>query len=103
MSALPAAATGEASSTEPFSVAATIERVEAIAVSLPVVKPLKMAFEEVRRAENLLVRVVTDSGAIGWGEAASALTMTGETVESMVAAVRHLAPHLEGSRIGDMS
>ncbi len=95
------AAAGD-SRVEAFSLAATVERVEAIAVSLPVIKPLKMAFEEVRRADNLLVRVMTDSGVTGWGEAASAPTMTGETVESMVAAVRHLAPHLEGETIGDI-
>jgi muconate cycloisomerase len=79
-----------------------IERVEAIAVSLPVVKPLRMAFEEVRRAENVVVRVQSDAGTVGWGEAASAPAMTGETVESMTAAVRHLAPRLQGERFGDI-
>ena len=29
-----------------------IKRIEAIAISLPMVKPLKMAFEEVKSAEN---------------------------------------------------
>jgi o-succinylbenzoate synthase len=71
-----------------------IAKIEAIAVSLPMVKPVKMSFEEVRRAENLIVQLHTDDGIIGWGEAASAPTMTGETVESMVAAVRYLAPLL---------
>lgn len=73
-----------------------IKRIEPIAVSLPMVKPVKMSFEEVRCANNVLVRLETGEGIVGWGEAASAPTMTGETVESMVAAVRYLAPLLEG-------
>jgi L-alanine-DL-glutamate epimerase-like enolase superfamily enzyme len=65
-------------------------------VSLPMKKPVIMAGEEVRRAENVLVRVDTAEGASGWGEAASAPVMTGETLESIVAAVHHLAPVLIG-------
>src|SRR5690349_17009872 len=53
-----------------------------------------MAGEEVRRADNMLVRIETDDGRIGWGEAASAPTMTGDTLEGLVAAVHHLAPAL---------
>ncbi len=49
-----------------------IASIEPIAVSLPMVKPVKMSFEEVRRAENLVVRVETEDGVVGWGEAASA-------------------------------
>lgn len=73
-----------------------IRRIEPIAVSLPMVKPVKMSFEEVKSANNTLVRLETDTGIVGWGEAASAPTMTGETLASMVAAVRYLAPLIEG-------
>ncbi|MCW5604588.1 MAG: mandelate racemase/muconate lactonizing enzyme family protein, partial [Burkholderiales bacterium] len=66
-----------------------IKRIEAIAVSLPMKKPIRMSFEEVRRADNALVRLETDAGMVGWGEATSAPTMTGETMEGMVAAVCH--------------
>lgn len=34
-----------------------IKGIEPIAVSLPMVKPLKMSFEEVRSGENVLVRL----------------------------------------------
>ena len=73
-----------------------IARVEAIALGLPMVKPVKMSFEEVRCADNLVVRVETDDGVVGWGEAASAPTMTGDTAAGMVAAARHLAPVMRG-------
>jgi L-alanine-DL-glutamate epimerase-like enolase superfamily enzyme len=80
-----------------------IKRIEAIAVSLPLAKPIKMASVELRAADNVLVRLETERGVIGWGEAASAPTMTGETVESMLAAVRYLAPILEGSALEDIA
>jgi muconate cycloisomerase len=73
-----------------------IKHIEPIAVSLPMKKPVIMAGEEVTRADNVLVRVESDTGVVGWGEAASAPTMTGETVESMMAAIRYLTPAVEG-------
>jgi muconate cycloisomerase len=71
-----------------------IKAIEPIAVSLPMRKPVKMAGETVTRADNVLVRVESDNGWVGWGEAASAPTMTGETVASMVAAVDHMTTSL---------
>jgi L-alanine-DL-glutamate epimerase-like enolase superfamily enzyme len=82
--------------------AVNISKIEPIAVSLPMIKPVIMAGEEVRRADNVLVRLEADDGQVGWGEAASAPTMTGETTASMVAAVHHLAPALAGRAAPDI-
>ena len=71
-----------------------IKAIEPIAVSLPMKKPVQMAGETVARADNVLVRIESDDGVVGWGEAASAPTMTGETVASMMAAVAHMTPGL---------
>ena len=71
-----------------------IKSVAPIAVSLPMAKPMKMAGVEIRSADNVLVRIETACGHVGWGEAASAPMMTGETVDSMMAAIRHMAPSL---------
>ena len=74
-----------------------IRSVAAIPVALPLAKPMKMAGIEIRNAENLLVRIEAGDGTVGWGESASAPTMTGDTLPAMVAAVRdHLAPLLVG-------
>jgi len=73
-----------------------INTIEPIAVSLPMLKPVIMAGEEVRRADNVLVRIEADDGTVGWGEAASAPVMTGETLESIVTAIHYLTPHLRG-------
>ena len=74
-----------------------IRRVDAIPVALPLTKPVKMAAETVTHARNVLVRIEARDGTVGWGEAASAPTMTGDTIAGLVAAVReHLAPLLIG-------
>ncbi len=80
-----------------------IRRVEPIAVSLPMTKPMKMAGVLIKAADNVLVRVELDGGHVGWGEAASAHSMTGETVESMMAAIRHMAPTLVNMDAADIA
>jgi L-alanine-DL-glutamate epimerase-like enolase superfamily enzyme len=73
-----------------------IKTIEPIAVSLPMLKPVIMAGEEVRRADNVLVRIETENGVVGWGEAASAPIMTGDTLESIVSAIHYLNSALRG-------
>jgi L-alanine-DL-glutamate epimerase-like enolase superfamily enzyme len=80
-----------------------IKSIEPIAVSLPMRKPVIMAGEEVRRADNVLVRIEADNGLIGWGEAAAAPVMTGDTLESIVSAVHYLAPALRGCEPTDIA
>jgi muconate cycloisomerase len=74
-----------------------IRRVEAIPVALPLSKPIRMAGVTIAHAHNLLVRIESADGTLGWGEAASAPTMTGDTLGGLVCAARdHLAPLLTG-------
>ena len=73
-----------------------IRRVDAIPVALPLKKPMKMAGVTIDVAENVLVRIEAAGGMVGWGEAASAPTMTGDTQGSLLAAVRHLSPLVVG-------
>src|SRR3954462_1018228 len=74
-----------------------VRRIDAIPVALPLKAPMKMAGITITKAENLLVRVESTDGTVGWGEAPSAPTMTGDTLGGLVSAVRdHLAPLLAG-------
>ena len=80
-----------------------IKTIEPIAVSLPMLKPVIMAGEEVRRADNVLVRIEADNGVVGWGEAASAPVMTGDTLESIVSAIHYLSVALHGRDAADIA
>lgn len=71
-----------------------IRRVEAIRVALPLAKPMLMAGVRIETADNVLVRVEACDGTVGWGEATSAPTMTGDLAESLLGAVRYLTPLL---------
>ncbi|NKB48934.1 MAG: hypothetical protein GKS02_06170 [Alphaproteobacteria bacterium] len=73
-----------------------ITKIEPIVADLPLVRPFKMSGVEISVSENVFARIETDNGLVGWGEASSSPAMTGETVESMVAAIRFLAPYLIG-------
>jgi L-alanine-DL-glutamate epimerase-like enolase superfamily enzyme len=79
-----------------------IKTIEPIAVSLPMLKPVIMAGEEIRRADNVLVRIAADNGLVGWGEAGAAPMHTGETVPGMAAAVQHLTLALLGRDAADI-
>ncbi len=69
---------------------------EPIAVALPLARPVSMSRETAREARNLIVRVTDGEGNVGWGEAASAPMMTGETQVGMVAAARFAIARLIG-------
>jgi L-alanine-DL-glutamate epimerase-like enolase superfamily enzyme len=83
--------------------AVKIKTIEAIAVRLPMKKPVQMAGETVAQAESVFVRIESDSGAVGWGEAAAAPIMTGETIASMMAAIELLTPNLLGRATDDFA
>lgn len=78
-----------------------IHAIEPVAVRLPMKKPVIMAGEQIRVADNVLVRVDA-GGYTGWGEAAAAPTMTGETLASMVAAIELMTPALIGRDARDV-
>jgi L-alanine-DL-glutamate epimerase-like enolase superfamily enzyme len=78
--------------------------VEGFGVRLPLAKPMRLASETIVAAENLVVRVTADDGTVGWGEAASAPTMTGELLPGMVAAVsRFIGPALLSAELDDLA
>ena len=80
-----------------------IKSIEPIAVSLPMKKPVQMSGETVARADNVFVRIEADNGVTGWGEGASAPTMTGETMAGMMAAIEYLTPKLVGRAADDLA
>lgn len=74
-----------------------IKKVEAFAVAVPLSYPIKMAHKTFDKVESLVVRMESNDGVVGWGEAASAPSLTGETWQGMVAIVRdHMAQYVVG-------
>src|SRR6516165_1487619 len=65
-----------------------LKRMDLFPVAIPLRQPMKMAGVVIREAENLFIRIESADGFVGWGEAASAPAMTGETLWGMTAAAR---------------
>jgi muconate cycloisomerase len=78
-----------------------IKSVESFIGRLKLGIPLKMAGSLIESSDNLFVRIESDDGFVGWGEAASAPNMTGETAASMLGTARHIAPSIVGKNFSD--
>jgi len=79
-----------------------IKNIHALLVSVPLKKPVKMAGVIITSADNLVVKIEDTAGRIGWGESASAPTMTGELPEGMLAAARYIGTQLIDAEITDL-
>lgn len=75
-----------------------ITTVEAIPLAIPYRRPFAFASGRVTAADHVLVRITTDDGLVGYGEAPPRPYTYGETAASIVAAVRDLfTPVLVGA------
>jgi L-alanine-DL-glutamate epimerase-like enolase superfamily enzyme len=80
----------------------TITSITTRPLRLPLKRPFVTALRSVSALENVLVSVYTDTGPIGYGEAAAATQVTGETAESIQAAIHtHIKPTLTGQPADD--
>ena len=70
--------------------------VEAIPITVPLVKPIVMSHITVYQSDNVLVKVITDDGVVGWGEGVEATDLTGETQRSIQAAIEFLGAQVIG-------
>ncbi len=73
-----------------------IASIDLIPVSVPLDKPMRMSHVTLHATGNVLVRVESDRGVVGWGEAVEAIDVTGENQGRIVAALEAIAPRLTG-------
>jgi len=72
-------------------------------ISLPLARPFKTALRTVERVEDVAVRILTDTGDVGYGEAPPTAVITGDTIGSITCAIRDfIRPSLIGMDIEDM-
>jgi L-alanine-DL-glutamate epimerase-like enolase superfamily enzyme len=70
-------------------------------ITIPLVTTFKTALRSVDQIENIIVKVLTDSGSVGFGSAAPAAVITGETVGSVIGGVEHIRDNLIGMEVED--
>ena len=80
-----------------------IDRIEIGEVAIPLRTPFKTASRTVDAVNNILIRIVTDSGTAGHGEAPPTALITGETKASIREAImQYIAPSIIGMEIFDL-
>jgi len=73
-----------------------IVSIEAVPITVELAKPVVMSHITIERSCNVLAKVTTDNGIIGWGEGVEAADLTGDTQPAIAAAVDYLARGLIG-------
>ena len=61
-----------------------IKAIEYIMLDMPLKYPYTIAYEEIKKTTNIVLKLTTDKGLTGWGCAAPDLQITGETTEDVV-------------------
>ena len=73
-----------------------ITSVESFAVSLPLAKPVRMSHGTIEQSDNVLVKITTDEGIVGWGEGVEAVNLTGVDQAGIKAAIDEIGTRIIG-------
>lgn len=72
-------------------------------ISVPLKRPFKTALRTVNSVEDVIVKVITDTGNVGYGEAPPTAVITGDTSGSIVAAINDVIKNqIIGMEIGNL-
>lgn len=72
-------------------------------VSIPLKKPFKTALRQVSSAEDIIIKVIADSGEVGFGNAPPTAVITGDSQDSVIAAIRDtLGPRIIGMPVENL-
>ena len=72
-------------------------------VSIPLKKPFKTALREVNLAEDIIIKVIADTGEVGYGNAPPTAVITGDSQDSIVAAIRDtIGPKIIGMDVDNL-
>jgi len=73
-----------------------IQQVEVYPVTLGYKEPFRIASGASTESRNIIVKIVTDYGVVGWGESSPSERVTRETAETVIKTLDKIAPKLIG-------
>lgn len=74
-----------------------IKEIQVGQISVPLKKPFKTALRTVDKVEDIVIRIITDTGHIGYGEAPPTAVITGDTKGSIKCAIEEfIKPQIMG-------
>jgi len=74
-----------------------ITAVDTFPVALPLSRPIQMSHVTIAQSNNVLVKIATDEGIVGWGEGVEAMDVTGENQGRIRAALEYFGALLIGA------
>ncbi len=80
-----------------------IQNIEVGIIEVPLRKPFKTALRTVKTVRDIVVKVTTDTGHIGYGEAAPTAVITGDTLGSIRCAIEdYIKPQIMGLEVSNI-
>ena len=80
-----------------------IQEIQIGKVSIPLKKPFKTALRQVTSAEDIIIKVIANTGETGFGNAPPTAVITGDSQDSIIAAIRDtLGPKIIGLEIDNL-
>ena len=80
-----------------------IENIQIGKIRIPLKRPFKTALRQVHFAEDIVIKVIANTGEIGWGSAPPTAVITGDSQDSIVAAIRDtLGPKIIGMEVENL-
>lgn len=80
-----------------------ITRIQTTEIHIPLITPFKTALRTAEEVNDILVRISTDTDAVGYGEAPPTAVITGDTKGSVKSAIQeYIAPSITGMEVLDL-
>ncbi len=73
-----------------------IQQIEIYRVNLAYKEPFRIAPGASTESRNVIIKILTDYGVVGWGESSPSERVTGETQETVIKVLDKIAPKLIG-------
>ena len=80
-----------------------IKEIKIGTVSIPLKRPFETALRQVHSAEDVIVKVIADTGEVGYGNAPPTAVITGDSQDSIISAIRRtIGPKLIGMDVDNL-
>lgn len=68
-------------------------------LDIPLKKLYKLPSREIKSSEEVVIKIISEEGMVGYGSAAPAPMITGETENSIIAAIKYIEKYIKGKEI----
>lgn len=79
-----------------------IEEIKIGKIDVPLKKAYTLPSRKITTSEEVVIKVITDCGHIGYGSAAPAPMVTGETENSIIGAIKYIEKYIKGLEISSL-